>query len=404
MADRCYSHNSPAPTLILYAKVQAADFGDKRMLQPRPSHSLSLFFNNVTLGLFCSGCMLLVLLPDQVAAEVRIVTAQGEHRLGDRDTKEDGIRLAAEQAKRHALEQVASYLESITVVRDLDITQDEIRSYAAGVVVVLNQRIALRLEGETVLVQVALTARVDTDEVVQALAAVKQHEEARGELLALQQELDQLHLDLDAANQALAAPATSEQARESSNRREALLSQAQSNAMVAQAWTNWLVLGLLAYPHAWSSGLPQIQALISAAGQLNPNNPHLHAVQQAVANQPPAPPKPPAAPVPHTVPFLPRMPTYQVVPRPAATSEAPADQPPTLHTWPRTRQSEDPHQTSLEKTAPPAKNFNRSRNSLQQPGSPVGSPQGSSSQDPQSRQSPQQSGHMSAGDPTGGGK
>lgn len=374
------------------------------MLQPRPSYSLSLFFNSVTLGLFCSGCMLFVFLPDQAAAEVRTVTAQGEHRLGDRDTKEDGIRLAAEQAKRHALEQVASYLESITVVRDLDITQDEIRSYAAGVVVVLNQRVALRLEGETVVVQVALTARVDTDEVVQALAAVKQHEEARGELLALQQELDQLHLDLDAANQALAAAATSEQAREFSNRREALLSQAQSNAMVAQAWTNWLALGLLTYPHAWSSGLPQIQALISAAGQLNPNNPHLHAVQQAVATQPPAPPKPSAAPVPHTVPFLPRMPTYQVVPRPSATSEASTDQPSTLHTWPRTRQSEDPHQTSLEKTAPPAKNFNRSRNSLQQPGSPVASPQGSSSQDPQSRQSPQRSGHMSAGAPTGGDK
>src|SRR5918996_3402824 len=109
----------------------------KKMIQPRPSHPLSLFrINIVPLGLICSACMLIVFSSDQVSAEVRTVTAQGEYRLSDRDTKEDGIQLAAEQAKRNALEQVASYLESITVARDLDVTQDEIRSYTAGVVVV----------------------------------------------------------------------------------------------------------------------------------------------------------------------------------------------------------------------------------------------------------------------------
>jgi hypothetical protein len=423
----------------------------KKMIQPRPSHPLSLFrINIVPLGLICSACMLIVFFPDQVSAEVRTVTAQGEYRLSDRDTKEDGIQLAAEQAKRNALEQVASYLESITVARDLDVTQDEIRSYTAGVVVVLDQHIAVRLDDQTVVVQVTLTARVDTDEVVQALAAVKQHEEARHELLALQQELDRLHLELDAANQALGAATTSEQARESSNRREELLTQVQSNAMVAQAWTNWLVLGSLAYPYAWSSGLPQIQALISVAGQLNPNNPHLHAVQQAVANQPPAPPRPPTAPVPHTVPFLPRMPTYQVVPRPPAPPESPGDrsadpsigsppahrrlesiyqlnpllpppstvpssvvqqympppsQPPTLYTWPQTQHSRDPHATLHQGTAPPsAKVFNSSKSLSQHQSAPVTSPRNYSSHGRQFQQPIQQSGHMSSGASNGGGK
>lgn len=421
------------------------------MIQPRPSHPLSLFLTNIVpVGLICSACMLVVFFPVQVSAEVRTVTAQGEYRLSDHDTKEDGIQLAAEQAKRNALEQVASYLESITVARDLDVTQDEIRSYTAGVVVVLDQHIALRLDDQTVVVQVTLTARVDTDEVVQALATVKQHEEARGELLALQQELDRLHVELDAANQALGAATTSEQARESSNRREELLTQVQSNAMVAQAWTNWLVLGSLAYPYAWSSGLPQIQALISVAGQLNPNNPHLHAVQQAVANQPPVPPRPPTAPVPHTVPFLPRMPTYQVVPRPPAPSESPGDrsvdpstgspsaarrlesiyqlnpllpppstvpssvvqqympppsQPPTLYTWPQTQHPRNPHSTLHQGTAPPpAKIFNSSKSLSQQQGAPATSPRDYSPQGRQFQQPMQQSGHMSSGAPNGGGK
>ena len=48
----------------------------------------------------------------------------------------DAIRLAGDQAKQDALEQVASYLERVTIVRDLDVTRDELRSYTAGMVLV----------------------------------------------------------------------------------------------------------------------------------------------------------------------------------------------------------------------------------------------------------------------------
>ena len=66
--------------------------------------------------------IILSLWPAATLAEVRTVTTQGEHRMGDRDTKEDAVRLATETAKRNALEQVAVYLESITVVDGLDVT------------------------------------------------------------------------------------------------------------------------------------------------------------------------------------------------------------------------------------------------------------------------------------------
>ena len=325
------------------------------------------------------------ILPDCALAEIRTLTAEGEYRLGDRDTKEDGIRFAAEQAKRHALDQVASYLEHTTVVKNFDITQDEIRSYTAGVVLVVDQAVQLRLDDQTVVVQVALTVQVDTDEVVQALAAVKRHEEARAELLVLRREIDQLHENLDAANQALAAGRAPEQIQKSTRQREDLLNRAQSNAMVAQAWTNWiLLLSPVAVPYAGNGGVPQVQALIAAAVQLNPNNPHLSAMHETMARQPPIPRRPPTPPVPHTVPFLPRMPTYQVVPRPPGATERiekpqsggpavnppagrrpehgsrytplsqsspsgpstiqemtvpPSSQPPTLHTWPPMKQN-----------------------------------------------------------------
>ncbi len=271
--------------------------------------------------------LVMITIPTQAAAEIHTVTAAGEYRMSDRDTKADAVRLATEEAKRNALEQVASYLEAVTVVRDFDVTQDEIRSYTAGVAVVLDQKTQTRLENETLVIHVTLTAQVDTDEIVQALAAVKQHEEGRHELTALQQELDQLHQELNAANQALSAATTSEQVQQYSTQRQELLSQAQSHAMVVQAWTNWIVLvSPLAYPSSWG-GLPGIHALVSAAGQLNPTNPHLQAIQQAMAKHTIPPRHPPTFPMPHSVPVLPRMPTYQVFPQQPLASQAPAARP-----------------------------------------------------------------------------
>lgn len=45
-------------------------------------------------------------------APVRVITAFGEYRMGDHDTRADAVRLAVEAAKRHAIEQVARILRA----------------------------------------------------------------------------------------------------------------------------------------------------------------------------------------------------------------------------------------------------------------------------------------------------
>src|SRR5574342_267634 len=135
-------------------------------------------------------------------AEIRIVTAQGQHRMGDRDTREDAIRLATEAAKRNALEQVSTYLESVTVVDGMDVTKDEIRTYTAGLVLVLDQQVSTALDGDTIVIKVDLVTQGDTEEVAQAIVALRENEDARHQLVALRQEMDQLQSQLDAANQA----------------------------------------------------------------------------------------------------------------------------------------------------------------------------------------------------------
>jgi hypothetical protein len=223
----------------------------------------------------------------------------------DRETKVDAIRLATEQAKKQALEQVASYLESVTVVRDLDVTRDELRSYTAGMVLVLNQQVDTGLDGDVVVIRVTLEAQVDSEEAAQAITALKQNEDVRQELLALKEDVDLLHKQLEDANQALARTNSPEQTRTLNQQRTDLLNQAEADAMVAQAWTDWVLIAPFAQPYP-SAGVAHVQSLLGLAGRLHPMNPHLAIARQTVgAKSPPAPPQSRRPPVPHTVPFLP---------------------------------------------------------------------------------------------------
>ncbi|HEY6262793.1 MAG TPA: hypothetical protein VIW47_14445 [Nitrospiraceae bacterium] len=254
--------------------------------------------------------------PSVTLAEIRVVTAQGEHRMGDRDTREDAIRLATETAKRNALEQVAVYLESVTIVDGLDVTKDEVRTYTAGLVLVLEQETNTTLDGDTIVVRTDLVAQIDTEEVKQAIAALRENEDARHQLVSLRQENDQLQQDLDAANQALAQASTAEQTQQAAQQRQDILNRVQSNAMVSQAWTNWVLVSPAFYPYSWM-GLAQTQALLSVAQSLYPASPHVQMAQQVItARQPPSPPQPPAPPAPGTRP--PTMPSYQITPAPGS--------------------------------------------------------------------------------------
>ena len=271
-----------------------------------PSPILSLFALLVSLSVW----------PAVTLAEVRVVTAQGEHRMGDRDTREDAIRLATEAAKRNALEQVAVYLESVTIVDGLDVTKDEIRTYTAGLVLVLEQETNTTLDGDTIVVSTNLVAQIDTEEVRQAIAALRENEDARHQLVALQQENDQLQQDLDAANQALVQATTAEQTQQATQQRQDILNRVQSNAMVSQAWTDWVLVSPAIYPSPWV-GSAQILALLNVAHGLYPTSPHVQAAQQVITTrQPSSPPEPPVPPVPGTE--QPTMPSHQITPAPGS--------------------------------------------------------------------------------------
>jgi hypothetical protein len=173
---------------------------------------------------------------------LRVVTSTGEYRMGNHDTRIDATRIAIEDAKRQALEQVATYLESVTAVRNLNVTRDEIRSYTAGIVTVLNQQASTRLEEGEIVVHVDLTAQVDEHEVIQAIASLRENESAKQELVSLRIKTDHLRQQLHAANQALATANTPEQVQALTIQRQQLLDRIQADTLIAQAKTETAAL------------------------------------------------------------------------------------------------------------------------------------------------------------------
>jgi hypothetical protein len=241
-------------------------------------------------------------------AAIRVVNAQGEHRMGDRDTRAAAIRLATEAAKRNALEQVAVYLESVTVVSGMEMTKDEIRTYTAGLAIVLSQQVTTTLDRDVVVIRVNLLAQIDTDEVGQAITALRESEDARVQLVALRRENEQLHNELNAVNQSLGSASTPEQIQDAARKREEILNRVQSNAMVSQAWTNWVLV----------SPLGVAQTLLNNASGLSPMNPHIAVARQVLTTRQPPTPRQPDSPGNGEY----RMPSHELVPPPGAPGES----------------------------------------------------------------------------------
>ena len=258
-------------------------------------------------SLLCFPILLTILLwclGEIAYAETRIVLSQGAYRMGARDTKEDAMRLATEAAKRNALEQVATYLESITVMEGVDITRDEITTYTAGLVVVHDQQTNLSLDGDAVIITVDLTSQIDTEEVAQAILALRENEDARHQLAALKRDIDDLHQELEVATQSLAVALSAEQAQQASVQRQELLDRVQSHAMVSQAWTDWVMIGPVTYPSQWV-GITPSHTLLTKAWELYPGSPHVPSAQRVMVASTPAAATQTIVPTTHVIPVQP---------------------------------------------------------------------------------------------------
>jgi hypothetical protein len=116
-------------------------------------------------------------------AAIQEIEATGRYHLGDNDTRIDGHRLALMDAKRNALEKAGTYVQSITEVKDFQLTRDDIKTYTAGIIAVEEQGDPKwEMIGESLRCTVKVKARVDNAGVTNRIATLRKDKEATQEL------------------------------------------------------------------------------------------------------------------------------------------------------------------------------------------------------------------------------
>lgn len=168
-------------------------------------------------------------------AEIRTLTATGEYRMGDNDTRTDAKRLALLDAKRLALEKSGTYIESITEVKNFNLTREEVRAYTAGIVEVIEQATRTTMEGETSVVGVEVTVKIDTDVVARQIDALRKNESGKSELLRFRIETERLRQEIDAKTRELASLKSTPQVETATTQRQQLVNKAVANELIEKA-------------------------------------------------------------------------------------------------------------------------------------------------------------------------
>lgn len=74
-------------------------------------------------------------------AESQYVTAEGEYRLGDRDTRESAKQFALAEAKRRITERAGVFVQSYTEMHDFQITIDQAKMVSAAIIKIIEEKV-----------------------------------------------------------------------------------------------------------------------------------------------------------------------------------------------------------------------------------------------------------------------
>lgn len=108
-------------------------------------------------------CLLMLILFSVASAEKYQIVAEGNYVVGDRDTREIAKKHAVQDAMRIAVEKAGVYVESYSETKHFELTKDQVRMIAAGVVKVLDESIDFYDNGSVC--RAVIYASVNTDDI-----------------------------------------------------------------------------------------------------------------------------------------------------------------------------------------------------------------------------------------------
>ena len=123
------------------------------------------------LNLFIVFCLIF---PSSGFAEVKEIIAEGTYNMGDGETPSVAESRAILHAKRVAIEQAGTYIESYSKVKNFQLAQDEIQVLASGLmqVTILEKRRAIVGDGITFWVKIK--AKVSPDKIPELVKIIKE--------------------------------------------------------------------------------------------------------------------------------------------------------------------------------------------------------------------------------------
>ncbi len=211
-------------------------------------------------------------------AEIRTITATGEYRMGDNDTRTLAKQQALQDAKRLALERAGTYLESVTEVKQFQLSRDEVRLFTAGIVEVTEQITRSEMEGETTIVRVEVTCQIDTAVMARQIDSLRGNERVTGELRRAHDEATRLQQENGTLRQQLASAKSKPEIEALQQKRQEVLTDLDVNNLLAQAWValNGAKKGSLVRGSSSAAGRTRARGLLEQALMLAPSDARVH--------------------------------------------------------------------------------------------------------------------------------
>jgi Flp pilus assembly protein TadD len=178
------------------------------------------------------------LLPIVTYAEVKVVESESTYIMGDNDSKVDARRIATQEAKRKALELAGTYVESLTEVKNYQLTKDEIKSYTAGVLE--TDVISEQMRGTTEHPEIYVKTRckIDTDILITQINKIRENEDLKEQVDATVKENEALKEERDALVKQLSSEKNKVKATETRQKLDSVLSKEESNDETHKIWIN----------------------------------------------------------------------------------------------------------------------------------------------------------------------
>jgi tetratricopeptide (TPR) repeat protein len=208
-------------------------------------------------------------------AEIKIIESDSAYLMGDNDSKIDARRIAVQEAKRKALELAGSYVESLTVVKNYQLTTDEVRSYAAGILE--TEVVSEEMRGTTEHPEIHIKARcrLDTDVVTAQIDRFRSSEDLKEQLETASRENDALKKERDALVMRLAAEKDKAKAEVTRAKLDAVLTKEESNEDTTRVWAGLapaLEAGNGAARAIGSADLDRSAAVLESVVKIDPRN------------------------------------------------------------------------------------------------------------------------------------